>query len=470
MNQELLARFGKIPRAVILMILTVVSWVLYAEDIELVTLNQVIVADVLLVMLCLYDREKPINLFFLFMAELAVFHFGLVPVELLGLPVNTSSGYNLYRMYAEADIKQGLFLCLIGYNLMAFSGYCAKRQTASVLLPRESTREKDGVYRYGLFLFWVLLIPTLVYDLQILESGAQIGYMAKYEYDNSFLASMDLYFPMAIICIIAGGSKKNKWKWFYGFALVRAVLTLFILGNRGPVIIYLLVYELTRAVYQRGDRKKLKKGRVLLLVAAAILVVPFIAMIRGGGEGIAFLDYIKEYNAFSMFLSEFGSTLITPLLSLEYVETFGTLGGKTYAGGLATVIPFSQYFLADIRSYMNIGALLNPYSPLQAALGGSLFADMLINFGAWGMWMSVPIGILVQMLSDRIYQNAGNKKLMTGCLILYFGYGVLWYPRGAMQDIGLAVKRTLYMWIIYYMLKDMFIKKKRIEYAGIKNP
>ena len=145
----------------------------------------------------------------------------------------------------------------------------------------------------------------------------------------------------------------------------------------------------------------------------------------------------------------------------DYIEKFGVLLGKNYLGALAVLIPFSSHFMSRIRSYMNVGALLNPYSPLKGALGGSLFADMIISLGNWGLLVAVPLGVIVAKLSHRITYSKSVD--FWKCTTIYFSYSILLYVRGTAEDLALTGKRTIYLIILYIVFLNL---RNRRKYEG----
>ena len=433
---------------------------------NLQSLNIYILVDVAVVIVVFYDPEHRFSLLFVFMALLALFHFGQVFLNIFSLPITTSHAYDLFSMYSEDEIKKTLRFCIISYNLIALSACFVRgrlRQKSEYVdcgySKLESERDSSDIYYFGKLLFWILLIPIVVFDITIAISGLSIGYMARYTYQYPILSDLDQFFPMVIICLIAGGNEDRKWKGYYCFALVRIAVQMFTVGNRSSLIIYLILYELTRHnCHFRDDRKNVLKSIIYIATIIGVCVmVSFVAIIRGGNR-ISLSAFLGEYNVFSLFLSEFGSTLITPILASSYVVDVGLLWGKNYLGALAVLIPLSSRFLSGIRAYMNVGAILNPYSPLKGALGGSLFADMIISFGNIGMLLSIPLGVFVAKISNRIKLTSKND--FWKCVSIYFSYGILLYVRGNAEDIGLTLKRTVYFIMLYFVFSHFWNRRK----------
>ncbi|OUO70304.1 O-antigen polysaccharide polymerase Wzy [Thomasclavelia spiroformis] len=451
--------FFKVIALILVSMISIVTYNLWSLD----SLSIFILIDVAIVLFVLFKKENPFNFLFLFASVLALFHFGQVFLHVFGLPITTSNAYDLYGMYSGKGLTETLFYCIIGFNLVCtISFFCTslnKKKTKNIsrmdLINYE--QDKTVTYKFGKYMFWALIIPIIIFDVTFISAGLSSGYMARYTYEYAFLSNLDVFFPISIICIIACGNDKRKWKGYYYFALFRIFLQLIFVGNRSALIIYLLLYVFTVQNFQiKKNNHKAKNLKYIIAGIMLCVLISFVAVIRGG-DRISLETFFGEYNVLSLFFSEFGSTLITPILAREYVEKFGLIFGKNYLGALAILLPFSNKYLSGVREYMNVGALLNPYSPLEGALGGSLFADMIISFGNIGLLFSIPLGIIVSKISNVF---SGLKiKSFNNCLSIYFAFSILLYARGNAEDLGLAAKRCIYIYLIYLVYR--YVRNRR---------
>ena len=424
-----------------------------------------ILINVLLVIIIVFDKQQPFNLFTIFVVLLALFHFGQVLLHVFSLPINTSNAYDLFSLYSDKTILKTLMYSLIVFNVIAFVGYATVNISKGKYAYTKGEKfSNDGanVYCFGKIMFWVFLLPIILFDITMISSGITMGYLARYTYPYPLLSDLDMYFPFAIICLIIGGNEDRKWKGYYGYALLRMAIQMFTVGNRSSLILSFILYEIARQTFQVSHGKKLRSRIIYIGVMIGVcVVISSIAVIRGG-DRITISTFFKEYNVFSLFFSEFGSTLITPILAGDYVEKFGHFSGKNYFGALAVLLPRSSVYLAEIRSYMNVGAILNPYSPVKGALGGSLIADMIIGFQSAGILIAIPLGMLVGNVSKTIAKN--KNRGFSQCAILYLSYGLLLYVRGNAEDVTLAIKRTIYVVIVYwcylYVMKILWSRHK----------
>ena len=411
-----------------------------------------IVLDVALMQILCFDKKHPVNLVYIFISCIAVFHFGQVILYVLGITPNTDYAFHLFGMFDDEILYKTLKFCVHCYNGFCLTGFFAGMTPGFFEVVRNDA-EKKLVYDFGRKLFCILLIPILLYDFVLLFLARSMGYAAKYALSNGFFSTVDSFFPMAIICIFAGSNTKKDWKYFYIFALVRLSLQMLLVGNRGPLMMNLLEYELARAVFTTKSTRKwsLKQVLFLMIVALAVSIAMSYVVVLRSGRRVGISEFFLQYNVLSMFFSEFGSTLITPLLTHKYIAVNGLLNGKSFLGGLAILLPLSSVYLGNVRSYANIGVILNPYAPARA-LGGSILAELYLNFSNWGIIGAYIFGILIAKVSKYITYS---KSLFGQCVLVFISCGFMWYVRGSAQEFILALKRGIYIWLMFFLYKKL---------------
>lgn len=455
-------KYKDLKKECILIVITIISSIFFFLNISLNTICIYILFSVGITLSVIYDKKRPFDFLFLFLILLSLFHFGQVPLYIFNFPITISNAYDLFNMYSDEEMVYILRYCLIGFNFISVFGFYWKVK-GKYNEENKKIEIKDNIktYIFGKFLFWVLLIPIILFDVTLIFSGMTNGYMARYIYKYPILSNIDSFFPISIICIIAGGNKNRAWKGYYIFALIRIMLQMIFVGNRSALIIYLLLYEFTRNNCQTTKKiKQFYKASYLICIIFICILISFVAIIRGGNR-ISLSSFFVQYNVVLLFLSEFGSTLITPILAQQYIDIYGIIMGKNYLGSLAILLPLSSRYMENVRSYMNVGAFLNPYSPLKGALGGSLFADMIISFGEYGLIFTLFIGLIVAKICNIFTSN--HRKTFYDCLAIYFSYGILLYVRGNAEDLGLAAKRSIYLFIIYLLFCTFINRGKTNE-------
>lgn len=407
---------------------------------------------VIVILVLMYNKEDPFNLFYVFICAVGVFHFSQMFLNMLGLPVNKRFGYDIYSIYSKNDINTTVLLCMRAFLMICIGGLVAADQNRKHIVVTYDDNDLNRTYRFGKTLFWVLVIPVIIYDVTLLRSALTLGYKAKTTFSNVFLTTVDAYFPFSIICIISGRVNNRNWKKYYYFALLRIGLQMLLVGNRGPLMICLIMYEFAKKAFPVNSekRKKIPITQILAIGLLFCIGLSYVAVIRGGNR-VSITEFFAEYNPITLFFSEFGSTLVTPILANQYVRINGDLGGMGFLGAIAIILPLSTYYLGNIRNLSNVAAILNSFSPTASALGGSIFSDLIMNFSnpLVQIMTAFGIGIGVMKVSNRI--NDRGQVAILRCIMIFCCYGIVWYARGTAQEFILAFKRALYIGILYYL-------------------
>ena len=399
----------------------------------------------------------------MFMLFLAVFHFGQAWLYAFGGEVDKTISYDVFSLYQEQAIYSILMFSLVSYNLIAlFWILFSKNDMGSGEAIQDSPNERvvfdrKIIFNFGIIFFFVLLIPVIIYDYLSITITAQFGHIGLYENSGalSSWAAANSYFPLAIIMVLLGCDlKKNGWKWMYYYAIGRCLLLMILTGKRGAFVIPLLLYVFCKHHFV----KKYKRKHIIWIASAGVFLLSMISFIsygRGDYSNMDFFEFMREKNIIVQILSELGGSFTTTVLSYNYTLSNGFLEGKSYLGALSVFLPLSDTFFADVKEYMSVSALLNPYSPSGGALGGSLFGEMYINFGYYALLLS-PLYAWVVSKTENIINNAGKHSLFAVCSSVYISYGFWIYVRGNLVDVVFIAKRTLYVLILFLIFKELF--------------
>lgn len=403
----------------------------------------------------------------MFMLFLAVFHFGQAWLYAFGGEVDKTISYDVFSLYQEQAIYSILMFSLVSYNLIAVFWILFSKNDKDMgesLYETPNEREifdRKSIFNFGIIFFFVLLIPVIIYDYLSITITAQFGHIGLYENSGilSTWAAANSYFPLAIIMVLLGCEpQKNGWKWMYYYAIGRCLLLMILTGKRGSFVIPLLLYIFCKHHFI----KKYKRKHIVWIAIAGVFLLSMISFIsygRGDYSNMNFFEFMREKNIIVQTLSEFGSSFTTTILSYNYSLSNGFLEGKSYLGALSVFLPLSDLFFADIKEYMSVSNMLNPYSPSGGALGGSLFAEMYINFGYYALLLS-PLYAWVVSKAENIINNANKHSLFAVCSSIYISYGFWIYVRGNLVDVVFIAKRILYVLILYLVFKELFGRKR----------
>lgn len=426
-----------------------------------------IINTVIVMVLILKIRKSILSISSMFMLFLGVFHFGQAWLYTFGAQVDTNISYDIFSLYPDENLFNILLFSLLSYNfislfLLLFSKNNATTKTLSTDWQGEKLLyNRKIIFRFGIILFFILLIPVIVYDYLTVTITAQFGHSGLYDYTERLAtwSAANSYFPLAIIMVLLGCNPQNNgWKYMYYYAIGRCILLMILTGKRGSFVIPLLLYVFCKHHFI----KKYKKKYFITIIIAVVLllaVLSFISYGRGDYSDMDFMEFIQEKNLIVQVLSEFGASFTTTVLAYNYTISHGLLWGKSYLGALSVFVPFSSTLFPGIKEYMSVTSMLNPYSPSGGALGGSFFAEMYINFGFYSLALSPLFAWAVSKI-ENVINNPNKYSLYAICNSIYIAYGFWIYVRGNFVDVVFVTKRILYVWIIFVMFKLIFFNRR----------
>lgn len=406
----------------------------------------------------------------MFLLFLAVFHFGQAWLYVFGAKVDKTISYDIFSLYPHENIYNILYFSIVCYNLVALFWlvFYKKTKKTDVLTENQASDsgllERETVFRFGIVLFLVLLVPVLVYDYLSVTLTAQFGHVGLYENSGmlAIWAAANSYFPLAIILVLLGcDPQKNGWRWMYCYAVGRCLLLMILTGKRGSFVIPLLLYVFCKHHFI----KKYKRKQLIWILIAGILLLSLISFIsygRGDYSNLNFWDFIIEKNIVTQILSELGGSFTTTVLSYNYTLSNGFLEGKSYLGALSVLLPFSDWIAPELKQFYSLETILNPYSPSGGALGGSLFGEMYINFGFFSLLLSPLLAWAISKIENIIGQMQ-KHSLFAVCSSVYISYGFWIFVRGNFVDVIFIVKRTLYVFILFWLFKTVLVRRKIYE-------
>ena len=305
-------------------------------------------------------------------------------------------------------------------------------------------------------LFYFLCIIALLYQdvLQIITATTS-GYNESWQVARTsgiVYFSVFLY-PFLMVEMIIGN---NDWKKYFAIihALIRSILMMLLVGNRGQYIAILCVLYLV-LIYgnQKAIISKNRLSSFLLIGAVLLLVAGYVADIRSNySNRINILEFLRTSNIYSSILQELGGTLINTILLVDLCPDIIPWGdGISYLGGLIHFIPKMSVLLPSLTKYNDLGNVLNAYFIKGAGLGGSFIGELYFNFN-WFSILLVPLFSYILCKLDGIIIS-GEKTLLTRGICFYYVYVLIMYTRSNFSDIAVYSRYLIYFLLFYSFVK-----------------
>lgn len=412
--------------------LTTIEWATVFTPIILLVLNR-------------YTTGKIFTLYNLFIIILAIFHYGVFWLDLFGIPIDTSNGYDLIARYPESTIVYTIKYTLLSMTVLNFAAMIIIRKVNGLNI----SKPEYNSYRIARVIFYGLLPLILFNDFSRVILTRTYSYSSAV-YMSSFIGRFEICFLIASLFVIAYRSKDSKYVFIY--MLLRCFLLMVLSGSRIGMIL-----ELILLLFLKVSLDKISFRKTIGLVILAFIALVFIGYVKQtrGALSISIWDYIADGGIFSSVLSEFGSTMITPLLAVTHDSAVGNLNGLSYLSSILTLIPFSTRVFPFITEYRAVHDLLNQYAPAIGTLGGSFFAEQFMNFGFAGIWLSLPFGLLFGFCQNKVYEENNSFK---NIIYVALFYGILIYSRGNMYDFISNINGILYFLVFYYLLRNTIFR------------
>lgn len=329
--------------------------------------------------------------------------------------------YKSYYPYLDKSLTMNCFGLVLTFLTMIFVEFNRGKKVCAVV-EKWSGKVRDGALEYTFFFFaalWYIIVFVFNGNLPLLNGGRTFYYDTPispvYLALNELILIYSLYFGVRVIY-----GKKDYVK----FAI--AVLTMVFTGNRGPVLVSVLVPIVMLFIYGSG-KAGMKNGlgfkklfKLLLLFLAVGVVGLALASLRSGTDfdlqsiftellyGNTFSDIRDGAFILKGFEAKFGS---------EY------LYGKTYLAGLISFIPSGmsqfryEWSYGRMTTYMLFG-----WEDHFGLRGGNVM-EAYMNFGYFGViFFGILQGFLYAQLEKIFYYVFCQKHISNGGKELLIAY------------------------------------------------
>lgn len=400
-----------------------------------------------------------------------VFNFGQILIwdisgfdATLGYIAFTRISYTTLRLAASYAMMGFIAFHLGGILYMLFH----KMDRGSIKSGNDIV-QLSNLKKLGIILLLISIIPAIVYDYSLISASIAGGYFEAraQEIQSGIWSDMYMLFKASIVFLVVAFHKERKKASFIVWtSILYSTLRMLLFGERGFQIIFILVilwlYHVLIKPFNTNRRSIIKLTIILL---AFVVIMTFIADIRVlSYDNIDISTYFKhaiENNPIKKQLIEFGGTILTLGLAIEYIPAFTPYYfGSTYLYSLLTVLPNIGGFLNPVLSNIKTASILQRYYP--GALGGSYLAELYMNFSWIGIVGSIIFGLIIAKIDFKSYMAIKNKKFIS--LINYANLItiVLWLVRSSFSEVPRKVEVIIILpAIIYFFLRNTGGKKAK---------
>jgi hypothetical protein len=304
------------------------------------------------------------------------------------------------------------------------------------------------------WVFFISFFVSMYFEFDRATIVQKEGY-ANFIYRNTFgYVLSNLLNLLSIVMFLLYRNKKVMLIIILVFVFFRISFIIFMVGNRGSSVITLIVFLYMLTSYSCLSSFFKNKYTIISLAVIVIVILPFISLSRGTSGG-NIVDVLSKHNPLIYFLSEFGSTVNTVILSFDYVDRVGVMQGKQMMYSSLSMFPSSEaIFGSDYIQYVSISGMLNNFNDVSG-LGGSLIGQLYLNFGnsAFVFLIFAGFAALSAWASNKLrsFSNSSVKMIL---YITVFS-SLLITVRGEWYDFVTQMKMVIYFVLVVYMLTKL---------------
>jgi oligosaccharide repeat unit polymerase len=421
--------------------------------------------------------------YFLFLISVVIFNGGLAILEVFHL--NTTvflEGLNSRDLFSYDISLKTLYLVTFGLATLHFgalvSAVAASHKTRGEY-PLSSKLPLRSVYRVGLILLFISVLPTLIYLRNSLEIVLAGGYVALYQQDiqggigSSFGLLAQFLFPGAYFVIVAA-PKNSKLRIFAViFVLLYSGVNFFI-GARSTAVMPLVAMLWLWNSTVRPLPKGLLIGIALLLLG---VVFPLIGAIRNQVGSFSLDSLLATFtsidNPILSSFAEMGSSIRTVAWTIQLVPDVRDFAlGTTYLKGVLVLIPnvfgaarnpILSMFGYEIQDYWLVGEVDPYFANRGGSFGFSLIAEAYLNFG----WAApLALGVIGLLYGYFVAWAVNDRDPAKMAIIAIFVSSFLFYARGSSELITRPlVWYTLFPYLLVRMQGNVQPNSNRSRFS-----
>lgn len=424
-----------------------------------------ILLTALLQFITLRKYVKLISVTSIFFILAYCFHFGIIINK--GIFTYYIPSDDIYYRYGMDFyyFKKAAQFCLVCILFLGLGVLCAAKPKV-----KDMYAELPKLHKSAKIFGWVLVVIGAPFLIALLVQAIKVFTNGVYEDsfdavgDGSGITSFFSNFAYAgVACLITYYSReknsKVKAKLLWLVAAVILFANIMFTGGRGTKLLMFIALSLV-AYYNKLF--ELSLGRVIFLIVLgylAIVTLNTIADVRSVGMAQFFSVFMKNLQGRSLLelIQETGGTIYTPYLCfVQKGSVYNTAFGGTYLASLIAILPNINGVFTNIINNASFVKSLE-----GSALGGSFIGEAYFNFGYFGIFVMIIIGIFI-CKSDEAFRNSlFNGKVTTLALLLPVVCSIMWWTRDASTAfVRLFIWGYIIIFVIWRIVASLRISRE----------
>lgn len=419
---------------------------------------------------------KMISFAVVFVAVLALFHFGQVFLCALGDGAIAALELRIVLKYFTDDE------CLSAMRLINISFICVcagiifATRAAEVPAVRnvDEKRQYADLCTKGALILILFSFPVkAALDINFFRLSFSAGFSEAVDWYGGVTDMIKTFGNLSVLGfgILIVSLAEDKKKQIPAFLFIILYLAFQIVsGRRSETVSYIVILGLI--FFRTRFRKKIKPLTVILLFAAAYLFLTLMyttARMRdldertvGGFFGL-FFELLTRKNVLFEALREYGNTGYTPVCVLEnWLDNYQPSFGKSYIFGLTAIFPNIGGISGRLVESSTYGLLLAQNGMVQSGypnIGGSVIGELFFNFGrVGGILVSPLLGMLIGKIgseADDALENGNALKI--GLWITPMFTSLYWIR----DYFGSGIREAVWGAALWFLISRIIIIKRK---------
>lgn len=415
------------------------------------------------ILIHIFTYDKKITFRMLFMGLCFVFFFGQVVNEVLG--VSVVRGIDTFAIFNDDEINKSLKFTIFAYSgvwIGVFIGEFIKEPNLKVDSSLSDELFLSYLYRYGLFLIAIGILPKLYIDISRVFLYMQFGYNPlKINVMSGYMISIQNLVEYGIICLIL--SRKLTKKKADAIVVISCMYQIlpFMCGVRARSVIFIIV--LLYVFFRNYVKFNFKNFIVLLFCFVMFLVCCNVVMLVRGtvevsADEVMFVIQNQMKSPIFETFQEFGNTLASITAAIVSFQDCPESFTGVFNMFIRTLIvcPKIEALFPEIREIFYVNGNFNNNIDFVSSLGGSFVCELYFDYGVLGILMAILIGVHVEML-NKICESQINRAKLTLVLSIPLLCGTLWWIR----DHQITLYRDFFV-CLFTMLMFALLQHNRI--------
>jgi hypothetical protein len=364
-----------------------------------------------------------------------------------------------------APEQNGTVLACLCLSALCIYGPCSLRyQRTAPLDVKETSRYLPYLYTAFVLLLPVQALRNLQYYLYLRDHG----YLAFFIDHQGLTAQIPLVlrvastFLLPVFLAIFVFETRKALVWLVTCVYFGSALLILLAGSRGAV------FALALALWYVAKRKSAARSRILIMVAATLLVMAAASLIGSSRDTPGMSSSIASP---AKFMVGQGATLGVLEACVAYRSQFSPFAWSylTHELESAFVASDQAHYVRGIRFSDDMAVFLNPGAYNQGFGSGSAY--LAESYALGGLWGVAAISVLIGFGLHLLHLASRSPRLLVVVALLL--PEVLWMVRGGLLEwLSMLVRSCLLLsilgagWIPYSILVRLAAARRAEASAG----